>query len=57
MTGSLAAKRLTLELLKSLHLNWEQATVTSQLSQSLTNIELLIGPIKNLQFVHLSTVI
>ena len=53
--GSFGVYKNTIELVRSLHRNWEQHTVISQLSQFLIKIELLIGPIKNLVFLHLST--
>ena len=44
MIGSFGVYKKIFELCKSLHLNYEQHTVTSQSSQFLTNIDDLIGP-------------
>jgi hypothetical protein len=43
--------------LRSLHLNYWQATETRQFEQSLTKIDPLTGPITNVVFLQLSTII
>ena len=55
MIGSLGVYIFSLEFVRFLHLNYEQETVISQLSQSLTKIDALIGPNIMRVFLHLST--
>lgn len=57
MTGSFPTNRLIVQLVRVLHLNCPQATVSSQFEQSLIKIDIFTGPMKNLQLVHLSMVI
>lgn len=54
--GSLQVKMLKVAPLISLDLNWEQATVILISLHCLTNIEDFMGPMKNSQLLHLSTV-
>jgi len=54
--GSFGVYTLMIESVRSLHLNYEQHTVISQLSQFLKKMLALMGPMKNLVFLHLSTV-
>ena len=54
--GSLGVNRNTVESVRSRHRNWLQHTWISQLLQLRKKIEALMGPMKNLVSLHLSTV-